>query len=158
MRAAAAPGQLANGRRRPVNGNGRLLQRLRQVIGQRLAVFVSRLAQPAQLLLAKAARGLPAQAPGQLRVVAVLGVRVQRQVVGVKGHIVRQQARKALLHPARDAPVLPAPEQAVVHEDGIGPGGYGRLNQRQAGRHAADQLANSLAALHLQAVGPVVLE
>ena len=134
------------------------MQRLRQVIGQRLAVFVSGLAQPAQLLLAKAARGLPAQAPGQLCVVAVLGVRVQRQVVGVKVHIVRQQARQALLHPARDAPVLPAPEQAVVHKDGIGPGGDGRLNQRQAGRHAADQLANSLAALHLQAVWPVVLE
>jgi hypothetical protein len=82
--------------------------------------------------------GLGAEPLAQLRVVAQLRVRIERQVVGEQVDVVRQQQGQALLHPAGDAPVLAAPEQAVVHEDGVGAGGDGRLDQRAAGGHAGD--------------------
>jgi hypothetical protein len=84
-------------------------------------------------------------------------VRVQRQVVGQQVDVVRQQALQALLHPAGDGAVLPAPEQAVVHQDGIGIRRDGGVDQRAAGGDAADQ-RRSPAPFHLQPVGAVVPE
>ena len=128
--------------------------------GEALAVVAR--AQEADLLLAEAAgrTGVrdQAQAQPELRVVAELGMRIQRQVVGEKVDVVAQQQAEPLLHPAGDAAVLAAPEQAVVHEDGIGLGMDGGLDQRAARGHAGDDLAHRGAAFDLQAVGPVVLE
>ena len=53
----------------------------------------------------------------ELRVVAEFGVRVERQVIRVEVDVVGQQKRQPLLHPAGDATVLAAPEQAVVNEN-----------------------------------------
>ncbi|MDT4851809.1 hypothetical protein FQZ97_860090 [compost metagenome] len=96
------------------------------------------------------------QLPGQLRVVAQLRMTVQRQVIGIQIDIVGQQARQTLLHPARDPPILPAPEQSVMHENGIGPGTHSRVNQRPAGRHASDQFPDVASSLHLQPIGAIV--
>ena len=85
-------------------------------------------------------------------------MRIQRQVVGKQADVVRQQALQALLHPAGNASVLPAPEQAVVDKNGIGLLGNGRIDQRPAGGHAADDARNLRLALHLQAVGAVIFE
>ena len=49
-----------------------------------------------------------------------LGMRIERQVVGEQVDAVRQQQRQARLQPAGQAPVLAAPEQAVVHQDRVG--------------------------------------
>ena len=83
---------------------------------------------------------------------------IQRQMVGKEIDVVGQQQADALLEPARDAAIHAAPEQAVVHEDGIGLRLDGRLDQRAAGRHPADDAADLAAPLHLQAVGTIVLE
>ncbi|MCY1546942.1 hypothetical protein D9M68_829690 [compost metagenome] len=96
------------------------------------------------------------QLPGQLRVVAQLRMTVQRQVIGIQIDLVGQQARQTLLHPARDPPILPAPEQTVVHEDGIGPRTHGGIDQRPTGRHAGDQLPDMTTPFHLQPVGAIV--
>ena len=99
---------------------------------------------------------LQAQHPGQLRVVAQIGVGIQRQVVGQQVDVVGDQGFDALVHPAGDATILPAPEQAVVNQQRIGTGGNRRLNQCQTGRDSGDQMGHTGAALHLQAVGAVV--
>jgi hypothetical protein len=85
-------------------------------------------------------------------------VRIERQVVREQVDVVAQQQAQALLHPAGDAAVLAAPEQAVVNEDGVGLGVDRGLDERPAGGHAGDDLAHHGAALDLQAVGSVVLE
>jgi len=166
LRAAGAPGDLADRPGGPVDQRDRAPQLLLHMIGQRprageaLAAFAG--AEKTQLLLAEAAgrsgmRDQP-QAQAELGVVAELGVGVQRQVVGEQIDVVTQEQAQALPHPADHPGVLPAPEQAVVHEDGIGLGMDRRLDQRPAGGHAGDDLAHRGAAFDLQAVGSVVLE
>ena len=83
---------------------------------------------------------------------------VQRQVVGEQVDVVREQQGQALLHPAGDAAILAAPEQAVVHKDGVGLGLHRRLDQGAAGSDARNQPPHVFLALHLQPIGPVVLE
>jgi hypothetical protein len=71
---------------------------------------------------------------------------------------IRQQQTQPLTHPARDAPILAAPEQAMVHHDGVGLGLNGRFDQGAAGRHAADQQSHWAIAFDLQAIGAIVAE
>ncbi|MNS90386.1 hypothetical protein D3C72_1244360 [compost metagenome] len=115
-------------------------------------------ADKAEILLPEASVCLPAQTHTQLRVVAQFRMGVERQVIGKQVDVVLDHALDALLHPPSDAPVIPAPEQAMVHKDGICPGGNGRIDQRARRGHAAHQLADLGLALDLQAVGAVVLE
>ena len=72
--------------------------------------------------------------------------------------VIAEQEAQALLHPAGNAGVLAAPEQAVVNEDGVGLGMDGGFYQRAAGGHAGDDFSHHGAALDLQAVRSVVLE
>ncbi len=109
-----------------------------------------------QVLLAKAGLGLQTQPQAQLRVVAQFGVRIERQVVGKQIDIVRQQQRQPLLHPAGDAPVLSAPEQAMVDKNSICLRGNRRLDQGPAGGDAGDDFSHAGPAFHLQAVGAIV--
>ena len=99
-----------------------------------------------------------AQLRTELRVVTQLRMRVQRQVVGKKIDLVLQQAGHALAHPAGDASVLPAPEQAVVHKNRVCAFGYCGVDQSQTGGDTGDDVAHLAAPLHLQAVGPIVFE
>lgn len=128
------------------------------VVSQRLPVRKCGGRHTTQILLAKTCVGHPTQHAAQLDVVAPFGVGIQRQVVGIQVDVVRQQQLQALLHPARDAAVLPAPEQAVVHKNGISAGGNGCLNQRTAGGHATDDARDLGLAFDLQAIGAIVLE
>ena len=91
-------------------------------------------------------------------VIAPLFVRIQRQVVGQQIDIVRKQQRQSLLHPAGDAAVLAAPEQAVVNQQRIRAFIYGSLNECFACSHARDDFFDLGASFHLQTVGAVVLE
>jgi hypothetical protein len=52
------------------------------------------------------------------------------------------QARHALAQPAGQAPVLAAPEQAVVHQQRVGAGGDGGIDEGQAGGDARDEPAH----------------
>jgi hypothetical protein len=166
LRAAGAPGNVLDGALRRVDQRHRPLQHRFGVGGERPGVgkglAVGLRAQKAQLLLAEAAgRARVRREPelqAELGVVAQFGVRVQRQVVGEQVQVGAQQQAQALLHPAGDAAVLAAPEQAVVNEQGVGLGVDGGLDERAAGGHARDDLADGRAALDLQAVGSVVLE
>lgn len=166
LRAAGAPG---DGLDRAVGGVDQRhrplehfldMDRERFRVGEGLAVLEA--AEKAQLLLAettgRSGMGQQAELLAELRVVAELGMRVERQVVGEEVDVVLQQQRQSLLHPAGDAAVLAAPEQSVVDEDRIGLGADGRLDQRAARGHARDDLAHGGAALDLQAVRSVVLE
>ena len=120
------------------------------------------MAEKAERLLAETAtRGtahVHAQPLRQLGVVAQFGVGIQRQVVGEEVDVVRQQARQTLLHPAGHTAILSAPEQAVVHEDSVGTGRHGGVDEGKAGGHAGDDLAHRRFALDLQAIGAVVTE
>ena len=114
--------------------------------------------QPAQVLIAKRSLPLYTQLEAQLRVVPQLGMGIQWQVIGKQIDVMRQQQAYALLEPTGNPTIHAAPEQAVVHKDGVGLGVDGRLDQRTAGRDAADDAADLAFAFHLQAIGPVVLE
>ena len=83
-------------------------------------------------------------------------VSIQRQVIGHHAGTRLEQARDTVALHAGDAGILAFPEITVVHQDGIGPGGNGLLDQFQAGRHAADQRADLCPALHLQTVRRIV--
>ena len=102
--------------------------------------------------------GRKAELKPELGIVAQLGVRIQRQVIGEQIEVVGQQQSQALLQPARHATVLAAPEQSVVDKNRICLRRHSRFNQREAGRHARDDFAHLAFAFDLQAVGPVVLE
>ena len=112
----------------------------------------------AQILFAKHPLAHQTQAQAQLGVVAQGGVRIQRQVVGQEVDLVSQQARQALFHPAGDAPILAAPKQTMVNQQGIRSGLDGGVDQRQAGGDARDHMADGVTAFHLQAVGAVIFE
>ena len=72
--------------------------------------------------------------------------------------IVPNQQTEALSHPACHATALAAPEQAVMHENGIRFSMNGCLDQRPTGSHARHDFAHLDPALHLKAVGSVILE
>ena len=141
-------------------------QPLFHMAGQRTGVGEARAvhgaADEAQFLLAKApARtrlGDQAQMQAELGVVAQFRMRVERQVVGEQVDVVAEQQPETLSHPADHTAVLPAPEQAVVHEDRVGLGADGGLDQRAAGGHARHDLADLRAAFHLETVRAIVLE
>ena len=159
LRPPRAPGHAANGPRAvPRHQRGGAPEHALHVGGQRLGIGERRRGHAAQLLFAKTLVGLPAKHAPQLRVVAQFGVGIERQVVGEQADVVRQQQAQALLHPAHDSPVLATPEQAVVHEQGIGARGNGSLDQGAAGRHAADDALDTVLALDLQTIRAVVLE
>jgi hypothetical protein len=166
LRAARAPGDVADRAVRRVEQGDRFAERLLDVGGQRLrareALAVVARAQEADLLFAEAPgrAGVrhQAQLEAELRVVAEFRMRIERQVIGEQAYVVAEQEAEPLLHPAGHAPVLAAPEQAVVHEDRIGLGKDRSLDQRAARGHARDDLAHRGAAFDLQAVRAVVLE
>ena len=117
-----------------------------------------RLAEPAQVLLAKARLRLKTQTLAQLRVIAPLRMGVQRQVVCEQVNVMGQQQSQALTQPAGHPPVVAAPEQTMVHKNRIGILSNGCLDQRQAGGDARHQFAHRAPPLHLQAIGPIVFE
>jgi hypothetical protein len=67
--------------------------------------------QPADVLLAEAAVGQPAEAPGQLRVVAELGMAVERQVIGDQVDVMLQQRLQARLRMPVTRPSSPRQNQ-----------------------------------------------
>ena len=83
---------------------------------------------------------------------------IQRQVVGQQIDVMGQQQSQALLHPARDPTILPAPKQAVMNQNRIGTPTHGGLDQGQAGGHPRDDFLDLGPPLDLKAVGPVVPE
>ena len=130
--------------------------------GQRLrareALAVVARAEKAELLLAEAAGRArvryQAELRAELRVVAELGMRIERQVVGEQVDVVaEQQARRCFIQPG-DAAVLAAPEQAMVDEDRVGLGVDGRLDQGPAGGDAGDDLAHLVRPSTCRPLGP----
>jgi hypothetical protein len=101
---------------------------------------------------------LPTPAPGPAARCCPLGVRIQRQVVGKKIDVVRQQQLQALLHPARDPAILATPEQAVVHENGVGRAAMAASISALLAVTPLTTRRSAFLALHLQAIGAVVFE
>ena len=161
LRAAGAPGDAPHRPRFARHQHHRTAYYRLHMGGQRGSVGKTTLrwlSQPAELLLAKAHLPHQPEALAELRVVAPKFVGVQRQVVGKKVDIVRQQQRQALAHPAGHAAVVAAPKQTVVHQDRISVLGHSGLNQGQTGGHTAHQLAHRAPTLNLQAVGAVIFK
>ena len=75
-----------------------------------------------------------------------------------KVDVVLEQAREPLFHPARHAAVLPAPEQSVMHQNGVGLLGHGGFDQGQTGGDTCDELAHLKAPFDLQTIGSIVTE
>ena len=147
--------------RRP-NLDYRVVEHLANVFGQLPGTGKLRRAQKSEVLLAETARRTvhrhKSEHAAKLRVVAQLGVGIQRQVVGDEIDVVLEQQGQALPHPARDRAILTAPEQPVVHKDRVGPHGDRRLHKRKTGSDAGHDPQDLRAPLHLQPVGPVVPE
>ena len=109
-------------------------------------------------MVAEKCIGHQSQLHAQLGIVAQLGMRIERQVVGEQIDVVGQQQRQTLLHPARHAAVLAPPEQSVVHKNGIGACLRSRCDQRPAGGYTRHETLNVHFPLNLQAVGAMVLK
>ena len=159
LRAAGAPGDARDFLRR-IADDGRRAPEARFDVrgqgGQRL-----RRAKPTvrdNILLARPALFDEAQQCAQLRVVAQFKVGVERQVIGVEADVMLEQQADAAAACAGDAPVLAFPEIAVVHQQRIGAGGDGRLDQRLAGGDPGDEAGNACAAFHLQPVWAIIVE
>ena len=61
----------------------------------------------------------------------------------------RYQQAQAFAHPTSHSTALAAPKQAVVHKDTLRAFVDGALNERQAGGHAAYNVAHLVSALYL---------
>jgi hypothetical protein len=114
-------------------------------------------ADESQLLVPKATIGDEAQAQSQLRVVAKFAVRVQRQVVGEQIDLRLHQPPHALRQPARQPPVLAAPEKTMVNEQCVSAGVDGRVDQSRLPSRRDDE-PQFARALDLQTVRPIILE
>lgn len=112
--------------------------------------------QKSDFLFAKAAFDLPAQSLGQLSIVAQLGMRVERQVIGQQTDVMAQQCRQATLAKASDPAILGFPEPAVVHQYRIGGLRHGGIEQCLAGGDAADDALHLGAPFHLQAIWAII--
>lgn len=88
----------------------------------------------------------------QLRVIAQLGMGIQRQVPAVEIDIIGQQGFQApALHTA-DHWRFVFPEIAVMDNHRIRLKTNGLIQQRLAGRHSGDDLVHRVAPFHLQTV------
>jgi serine protease DegQ len=132
---------------------GLLLRRLHEV----LQVHVGR-ADEAKRLLTKPRIRQQAQAVAKLRVVAQLGMGVQRQVVGKQIDIGQHQTPHARGQPARQAAVVATPKETVVHQQRVGTGSDGRVDKSQTGRDTRDDVLHRPRALHLQTIRPIIFE
>lgn len=115
-------------------------------------------ANEAEVLLAKACVCKPSQALPELRVVAELWMRIERQVVGKQVDVVREQRRQALLEPPGHRPLVPTPEQPVVNQNRIGPSIDRRVDQRPACSDPAHESLHLGSTLDLKTVRPIILE
>ena len=155
--AACAPGNAAN--RPPIAGHDGWppTEHVGQSKAERVECNrIAKAADEAEFLLAESCVGLQRQPRTELRVIAPLGVRIERQVKGEQIDFMPQQQRQALLQPPGDAPVLAAPEQAVVHQNGVGTLGNRRFDQGAARGDTADQLDDLRFALNLKTVRPII--
>ena len=96
--------------------------------------------------------------PGEDRVVAHLGVRVQREVVAGQRDVVLEQGPQALGEDRREAGRQEVPEQSVVDEHELRPLCHGALDQRALGRDAGHDALHLAGAGDLQAVGAEIAE
>ena len=121
-------------------------QRRRQLLQRH---WGSRPAVTRHILLAETPFHGPPRTTRQLDVVANLGMRVERQVVGNQVDIRRQQGLQARLAKPGNGTRLAAPEPAVMDEDCIRATTHRFVNQRLIGRHPADHTLHLGATFHL---------
>ena len=120
------------------------------------SVAVRNFAEETDILIGEASAHRPIHEPRQLGIVAEVGMGIERQVIGEQVDIARQQRRQPRLANSRYAPVLTAPEIAVVHDDGIGIARHRRVKQSLTGRDAGDDAANLAPPFHLQTVWAII--
>ena len=95
---------------------------------------------------------------GQLSVVAQFRVSVQRQMIGEKPDVMRNQPRNTAVLPANKAWVLTAPEITMMYEQGVCTCFYSGLNEIQRGRYTANQMMHLTSAFHLQPIWAIITE
>ena len=83
---------------------------------------------------------------------------VQRQVIGKQTDAAAEQRRQAPGLHAGYPRILAFPEIAVVDQDQIGPSIHRRVHQGLARSNTGHHALDAVPALHLQAVGTVVLK
>jgi hypothetical protein len=116
-------------------------------------------ADEAQVLVAEAGVGLQAQAPAQLRVVAQLGVGVQRQVVGEQVDVVPPAgAPRAGFSQPVSRPSWPRQNRPWCTSSGIGAARPCAASMKARLAVTPDTMWRTSAALDLQTVRPIILE
>ena len=86
---------------------------------------------PANVVLAEACIGDPAHLRADLRVIAELGMVVERQMVGEQVQVIGQQQFQAPVFAAGNLRRLVAPEVAVMDQHGVGTPVERSLQKRQ---------------------------
>jgi hypothetical protein len=114
-------------------------------------------AEPAEILFAEALLDLPAEALGQLCVVAELRVAVERQMVGEEVDAGLDEGRDPGVGMPGELSRRAVPEDSVVHQDGVGAGVARALEELDAGGDAGGDLADRPASLDLEPVRAEVL-
>src|SRR5690606_8924633 len=104
----------------------------------------------------KARFGAQAQPLRELRVVAKLGMHVERQVICEQVEVIVQQHFQSTLLLSDHATVLAAPEVSVVNQHGVGTGSNRRFQQCQTGGNAGDEQTDVPPSFDLQAVWAIV--
>ncbi|SBP86396.1 hypothetical protein THIARS_40017 [Thiomonas delicata] len=158
LRRPCAPGQPANRRRRIPHQHGLAPQPHTERGGQVGKRGLGRRSESPKSLLAECVLDTPPHMRRELDVVAHQRMRIQRKVIGEQVDVCAEQCLQAKPLLANDARVLAAPEPAVVHEDRVGPGIDGTLDQCQAGSDAADHPGDPLLARDLHAVWAIIFK
>ena len=117
-----------------------------------------RLPKTKQVLFARSLLHPQTELLTQLNIVAKLRMGIQGKVVRVHIEVMLQEQPESLLHPASDATILSTPEQAMVHQQGIGSCRDGRLDECTACRDSRHQPTNLRPALDLQSIGAIIAE
>ena len=92
------------------------------------------------------------------RVVADLGVGVEREVVGGERHVVLEEQLQPALGGRRQGQRRARPEDAVMHQNKVRFERGGAPEQLRARRHAGDDGLHAIGSGNLQTVGSVVAE
>ena len=111
------------------------------------------------LVTEESASSLPPQASApRLHIVADLGVRIERQMVGQQVDAVADQAGDTPPLDTDDWLRLALPEITVMREQRTGAGGGRGVDQCLARGDAADEFADLGAGFDLKAVGAIIVE
>jgi hypothetical protein len=160
LAAARAPGQARDETCLAPDPQRWARESLRDMLGEgRRGQRLSQATDPDQTIAQRSRRHVDETEPlTELDVVTEFGMGIERKMIGDQTRARPEQCPCAPPFDANQTGGFVLPEPAVVDQDGIGPLGDRRLDQRRAGRDTGDQTSDRTLSLDLQAVRGIVSE